>query len=314
MVSQQRLVSLNNPNVRLYENDTQTKILIKSMFTTTQHGRRAILIPTVSHKTTMFDQNPYFSKAKKEGKDFIAFQSLSGRSVLISPITPYASIYTFAKLATPTEWRQLWKFVFHVRRELQKRFGGHFYISTIGTDVPQLHIRLERRPNVTYKIKFGPTVSKPDQSLIVKYANDIKGWTTRFKCSIEPSPNKSDVLVQFASPSWLLSTFGPGFEKLSVTELIDRTSTIYLNRHNWNRVPTNFTGSLSDYRLYLVQHELGHALFHIWDHDEEPKNGTCPVMMQQTKGTFTCSPGIDYHPHTWILPKSKAFNEWLYQL
>ena len=263
------------------------------------------LLPTRSARTTAFDSNSYFAKAKQEGKKLVAFQSKSGRSILICPIKPYASIRVFARRASKQEWDDLWNFVYTVRAKLQRKFGGYFYISTIGVDVPQLHIRLERRANVTYKLGL-VGVAIPDQGLILRYANEPGGWTTRFQCKIEKGTQKNfDVRVRFATPEFIKKKFGQDFGQLSVSHLErGKTPIIYFNIRNWNVVPRNFRGTLTTYRKYLVQHELGHALFHVWDHDEEPLHGTCPVMMQQSKGTSTCTPGITFHPHVWIPKKA----------
>lgn len=307
LLSQETVVQTNNGNVRIVENDAQTKFDIHSM------KQR---LPTQSMRTTAFDSNPYYAQARRENKRLIAFQSKSGRSILICPTKPYASVGVFARRASAREWVELWNFVFLIRHKLQLKFGGHFYISTIGVDVPQLHIRLERRPHVTYRLGL-KGISPPDKGLIVRYANEPGGWTDRFQCKIiEGRDNNCSVRVHFVTPAFLREKFGHEFGELSVSHvqpIATSKPTIYFNVRNWNAVPRHFKGTLTTYRKYLVQHELGHALFHIWDHDEEPLNGTCPVMMQQSKGTATCKPGVTHHPHVWIPHKSNTLGNWLFQ-
>lgn len=310
MLSQEQVLCCKDGNVCLYEDDHQTSLEVRPMVT---------LLPTRAPKVTAFHANPYFAKAAKLSRPYVAFQSKSGRSILIAPTKPYASIRVFSRKASKQEWDDLWHFVYETRSKLQSMFGGHFYISTIGVDVPQLHIRLERRPHITYLLNLD-TVSVPDQVLILKYANDSNGWTKRYQCSIKQgTQGKSDVRVLFAPPADLARAFGAEFGRLSVSSVDTSASpskkpTIHFNLRNWNHVPNNFSGTLTTYRKYLVQHELGHALFHVWNHDEEPSSGTCPVMMQQTKGTHTCTPGINHHPHVWMPKKSKRLGEWLFNL
>ncbi len=56
---------------------------------------------------------------------------------------------------------------------------------------------------------------------------------------------------------------------------------VVLNNARWVRGDMNYIGDLAAYRIYLVNHEGGHALGH--DHAHEClKGGLAPVMMQQT--------------------------------
>ena len=310
MLSQDQILRKKDGNVCLYEDDHQTHLEVRPI-------RESL--PVTSPAKTAFHNNPYFIRALTANKQYVAFQSVTGHSVLIAPTKSYASIRVFAKYATAQEWQDLWRFVYEVRHQMQQAFGGFYYISTIGLHVPQLHIRLERRPDVKYMLDLD-SIALPDQSLILKYANDPNGWTHRYKCSIaKGSKDESDVQVAFASPEELSRAFGPDNAKLSIS-LVDVSAhpstkpTIYFNVRNWNCVPERFTGSLSTYRKYLVQHECGHALFHVWNHDESPASGTCPVMMQQTKGTASCEPGVHHHPHTWTPPVNTRIGDWLFAM
>lgn len=314
MISAQQVLSSRDGNVRLVENDRQSSIEIKGM-------RK--LLPVRPSSRTLFDKNPWFTKAKRTGKPWSVFQTPNG-NVLVVPTAPYASIRDFAKRATPAEWTRMWTVVYTARNALEARYGGHFYIETLGYHVPQLHIRLVRRPNVTYKLKFDKSVSPADRALLLKYANLKDGWCARFDCSIEAAAPGSeyDVDIGFASPA-TIGEIGPSFESLSVSVVhqspdgprTTKARTLF-NLRNWNRVPDNFRGTLTEYRKYLDQHELGHALFHIWDHDHEKDavGGVCPVMQQQTKGTLTCVPGVHNHPHTWTLRQDASTDAWLHAL
>ena len=226
--------------------------------------------------------------------------------------------------ASRSEWEQFFQYVYAVRNALQKKVGGFFYIETIGFHVPHLHIRLVRRKNVTYKIWFDLSVATPDRALICRYAKDKEGWTSRYHCSIQETTDKYSALVHigFAKPSDLGKQYGPSFANLSVSVIkpTQKTSNIYFNLTNWNKVPPHFKGSLTTYRKYVVQHELGHALFHIEQHEHAPPMpqsqamGVCPVMNQQTLGTYTCVPGISNTSYTWNIPTTLSFASWLQDL
>ncbi|GAB2856929.1 hypothetical protein GCM10027026_03490 [Myroides odoratimimus subsp. xuanwuensis] len=62
-----------------------------------------------------------------------------------------------------------------------------------------------------------------------------------------------------------------------------------LNAWRWVNGATGYENKLKDYRRYLVNHEVGHALG--YPHVACPGSGrSAPVMMQQTKGLAGCKP------------------------
>jgi hypothetical protein len=62
---------------------------------------------------------------------------------------------------------------------------------------------------------------------------------------------------------------------------------VILNALRWATGVPAYAGHLDDYRAYLVNHEVGHALGH--GHVPCPGTGApAPVMMQQTKGIGAC--------------------------
>jgi uncharacterized protein DUF3152 len=65
-------------------------------------------------------------------------------------------------------------------------------------------------------------------------------------------------------------------------------SRVVLNVARWVRGALVYASDLTTYRIYAVNHEVGHALGHNHAH-QCLKNGLAPVMMQQTIGTRTTS-------------------------
>jgi len=63
---------------------------------------------------------------------------------------------------------------------------------------------------------------------------------------------------------------------------------VVLNVARWVRGAQVYASDLATYRIYAVNHEVGHALGHNHAHDCL-KNGLAPAMMQQTIGSRTAS-------------------------
>jgi hypothetical protein len=62
---------------------------------------------------------------------------------------------------------------------------------------------------------------------------------------------------------------------------------IVINFFRWINGAFDFGSDMETYRLYLINHEVGHILG--WGHVGCPKEGAlAPVMMQQSKSTMGC--------------------------
>ena len=146
--------------------------------------------------------------------------------------------------------------------------------------------------------EFTPrTISQHD---ILQSANVPDGWATRKKCSFKPCTalHKAHAILHIWPTTRINSAF-PGEKNLSVT-MMTPVPRIYFNLTNIQSPPKSYTGSRSEYLTYIVQHELGHAIFKIMKHDSagdrHPVTKMCSIMMQQTKGTRACIPGHAYYP------------------
>ncbi|MDP9431145.1 MAG: DUF3152 domain-containing protein [Actinomycetota bacterium] len=62
-----------------------------------------------------------------------------------------------------------------------------------------------------------------------------------------------------------------------------------INYRRWRDGGSAYGTDLAAYRIYVINHEVGHALGHDHQFGCLP-DGRAPVMMQQTKGTGSCSP------------------------
>jgi hypothetical protein len=84
----------------------------------------------------------------------------------------------------------------------------------------------------------------------------------------------------------------------------DADARVVLNVARWVRGAQAYASDIATYRLYAVNHEVGHALGHNHSHECLP-GGLAPVMMQQTIGLKTAY-GAICQPNPWPYPKGVA--------
>jgi len=118
------------------------------------------------------------------------------------------------------------------------------------------------------------------------YLNFPDGWV-KYGYFFEPVLENEAVLIRLSSPATIKQLCG--YDKLSCAEFGGRF--MYLNSDRWFYGSAKSKLGLSDYRQYMVTHEMGHILGH--DHEKCPcKNCPAPLMMQQTLGIGECKPNI----------------------
>lgn len=128
------------------------------------------------------------------------------------------------------------------------------------------------------------------QALATAYILHPHGWSRQGYTFIvdgdEHRPVNQPVIHMTLAPQVVIDELFPEFnnQRLSVCDMNSRE--IYLNEARWNRLYDDDKSgmSLPAYRMYMVQHELGHALGFGHDH-KAVEGGKAPIMMQQTLGT-----------------------------
>jgi hypothetical protein len=117
------------------------------------------------------------------------------------------------------------------------------------------------------------------------YLNDPHGWS-KYGYFFEPVEKGEDVTIRLSTSDTIHKVCGFS-NNLSCAELGGRH--MYLNADRWFHGASSSKLSLSDYRQYMISHEIGHILGH--DHKKCPCKGCdAPIMMQQTLGIGECKP------------------------
>ena len=140
-----------------------------------------------------------------------------------------------------------------------------------------------------YTIKFHKNLKLNKNSCIhkiISVLNDSRGWKkSGYNFKYHSFIENPDFIIIFTSSKWITDFCHlPG---LSCTDL--RYNEIYINTDNWRNGSNKSFLNLNDYKIYLINHEVGHVLGKTHVKCTSP-NTKVPVMTQQTLGIGNCKP------------------------
>ena len=180
----------------------------------------------------------------------------------------------------------------------QPRSGtGHFDRVELGEEFAEPTSE-GRLVNVAIDVEEGLRID-PERfgSFVMTTLRDERGWEDLDGVRFVSTGMEPDVTIHLASPDTVDLLCAPldtgGYTSCRVDDAV------VLNVDRWVGATEDFraaAGTLTEYRHYVVNHEVGHALGH--GHEEVClPGGQAPVMMQQTLDLRGCT------PNGWPAPK-----------
>ena len=125
-------------------------------------------------------------------------------------------------------------------------------------------------------------------NFVSKILNDQRGWRTVVEKEFQViNFTEADFNIFFASPTTVDEMCYP-LETNGIYSCRNGNQVV-INMFRWLSGGKDFGLDLATYRLYLINHEIGHLLG--WGHTNCPsQNALAPLMMQQSKTTDGCIP------------------------
>ena len=143
--------------------------------------------------------------------------------------------------------------------------------------------------NISIKVESGLNL-EPNclSNMIIGILNDPRGWSTIEDRDFQTVASEdADLNVVFAKPETVDELCYP-LQTNGIYSCRNERNVV-INMFRWLSGAKDFGTDLSTYRIYLINHEVGHYLG--WGHSDCPSdNALAPVMMQQSKTTNGCIP------------------------
>ena len=143
--------------------------------------------------------------------------------------------------------------------------------------------------NISIQVEYGLNLN-PNclGEMVIGILNDPRGWATIENQSFQIVDREdADLNIIFAKPETVDELCYP-LQTNGIYSCRNKKNVV-INMFRWVSGAKDFDNDLSTYRIYLINHEVGHYLG--WGHSDCPsENALAPVMMQQSKTTDGCIP------------------------
>ena len=143
--------------------------------------------------------------------------------------------------------------------------------------------------NISLQVEFGLNLDPNCLSnMVTRVLNDPRGWATIENRSFQiVKKDDADLNIVFAKPETVDDLCYP-LQTNGIYSCRNERNVV-INIFRWTSGAKDFKNDLSTYRIYLINHEVGHYLG--WGHSDCPSEmALAPVMMQQSKSTEGCIP------------------------
>ncbi|WP_298456014.1 DUF3152 domain-containing protein [uncultured Cellulomonas sp.] len=139
---------------------------------------------------------------------------------------------------------------------------------------------------VRVEVERGLAVDGPAfAATVMATLTDPRGWGARGEVAFAQTDGPADIRVVLASPDLVDTMCAPLDTGGQVS--CGRNGHAALNVRRWVEATPEFADR-TQYRQYLVNHEVGHLLGH--QHERCPGSGPAPLMQQQSLAVSPCEP------------------------
>ena len=169
------------------------------------------------------------------------------------------------------------------------------------------------RKKTKYTYAYDNAVTDRQMTMVNKCLTHPRGWASKGYRFVQVLlRDTQDITIHFKNGSEMARMFRrPDLRNLSVTATLGHASDVYFHLGNWNSPPAAFQARShrkNRYRMYLVNHEIGHCLgFGHVTADEVARQAAKQRRLTNTQVVVSCPIMLQQSVHTLPLCRSNPF-------